>query len=375
MLLGIAALALDVGRLQDLKRRQKSATIAAALSAGHELWQVHSDDDAAAAAKEDAARNNFDEDDADRDITITVNIPPTSGNYAGVANHTEVFIEEQVSTYFAGVFGHDTVTVRSRAVTGLIKWGDACVIALEGTRAHAMVISGTATLATGCGVQVNSTNDSALFLAGQPLCLVSSTFIGVTGGIQGAGASPCVSPEPIQAPPVLDPLAYLHDIAPYYDGTCDYFNVNIASGETVTLNPGTYCSGVVLGNYTDADTNVTRVGWIPIPGIIIAGGATVDFAPGVYTLTGRMQVNGDAVVTGDEVTFFNTSVDPARRNLWGEFDFSGTATVQFSAPTSGLYEGVLFWDDYRAPNRLPRTRSPETRLPTSRARSISRRRI
>ena len=149
VLLGITALALDVGRLQDLKRRQKNATIAAALSAGHELWQVHSDDAATAAAKEDAARNNFDEDDADRDITITVNIPPTSGNYAGVANHTEVFIEEQVSTYFAGVFGHDTVTVRSRAVTGLIKWGDACVIALEETRAHAMVISGTSTLATG----------------------------------------------------------------------------------------------------------------------------------------------------------------------------------------------------------------------------------
>ena len=55
VLLGIAALALDVGRLQDLKQRQKSATIAAALSAGHELWQVHSAA-AAAAAKEDAAQ-------------------------------------------------------------------------------------------------------------------------------------------------------------------------------------------------------------------------------------------------------------------------------------------------------------------------------
>ena len=37
VLLAIAALALDVGRLQDLKRRQKNAAIAGALSAGHEL--------------------------------------------------------------------------------------------------------------------------------------------------------------------------------------------------------------------------------------------------------------------------------------------------------------------------------------------------
>ena len=352
VLLGIAALALDVGRLQDLKRRQKNATIAAALSAGHELWQVHSDAAATAAAKEDAARNNFDEDDADRDITITVNIPPTSGNYAFVANHAEVFIEEQVSTYFAGVFGRDTVTVRSRAVTGLVKWGDACVIALEETRPHALVVAGNATLAAGCGIQVNSTNDSALFLAGQPLCLTSTTFIGVTGGIQGAGNSPCVTPEPVQSPPVLDPLDYLHSTAPYYDGTCDFMNVIINAGDDpVTLTPGTYCSGVVLGNYTDGDTNVTRVGWIPIPSIIITGG-TVTFAPGVYTITGGMQITG-GTVTGEDVTFFNTSTDPNRRNLWGEFDISGSPTVTLDAPSSGDYEGVLFWDDYRAPNRRP----------------------
>ncbi len=351
VLLGFAALALDVGRLQDLKRRQKTAAIAAALSAGHELWQVHGNTDATDAAKEDAKRNNFDDDDAD--VTITVNIPPLGGNYAGVANHAEVIIEEDVRTYFAGVFGQGVVTVRSRAVTGLVKHADACVIALEETRAHSMVITGSATLAAQCGVEVNSRNDSALFLAGQPLCLTSPTFIGVTGGIQGAGNSPCVSPEPVQSPPVNDPLDYLHANAPYYTGTCDYFNVVITSGDDpVTLNPGTYCSGVVQGNYTDADTGVTRVGWIPISSIRITGG-TVTFAPGVYTLTGGISISGNATVTGEEVTFFNTSVDPQKRNLWGEFDISGDPTVTLSAPTSGDYEGVLFWDDYRAPNRMP----------------------
>ena len=349
LLLAFAALALDVGRLQDLKRRQKNAAIAGALAAGHELWLVSSNADALVAAKGDAKRNNFD--DADSNTTVTVNIPPLGGNYAGVANHAEVLIETVVPTYFARMFGQDAVTVRSRAVTGLVKHGDACVIALEPTRPFGMRISGGGSLNAACGVQVNSNNESALFLAGGTECLTSPTFIGITGGVQGAGNSPCISPEPVQSPPVNDPLNYLHAIAPYFTG-CDFFNTTIQAGDDpVTLQPGTYCAGVVLGNYTDADSGITRVGFIPIPSIIISGG-TVDFAPGVYTLSGGMQITG-GTVTGDEVTFFNTSADPSQRNLWGEFDISGNGIVDLSAPTSGPYEGVLFWDDYRAPNRQP----------------------
>ena len=350
VLMGFFALALDAGRLQDLKRRQKNATIAAALTAGHELWLVSSDADTIVAAKADAKRNNFD--DADSNTTITVNIPPLGGNYAGVANHAEVLIDTVVPTYFARVFGQDAVTVRSRAVTGLVKHGDACVVALEETRPFGMTIAGGGSLNASCGVQVNSTNDAALFLAGGTECLTSPTFIGVTGGIQGAGGSPCISPAPVQAPAVNDPLAYLHAIAPYFIG-CDYYNTTIQAGDDpVTLQPGTYCAGVVLGSYTNADTGVTAVGFIPIPAIIISGG-TVDFAPGVYTLSGGIQISGSGTVTGDEVTFFNTSADPSRRNLWGEFDIAGSGIVNLSAPTSGDFEGMLFWDDYRAPNRRP----------------------
>ncbi len=243
--------------------------------------------------------------------------------------------------------------MRSRAVAGLIQWGDACVIALEETRPRALEVQGTATLRAGCGIQVNSTANNALFLAGNPLCITSTTMIGVTGGVFGAGNSPCVSPEPVQAPAVLDPLEYLHAAAPYYNGTCDFNDVSVNAGDPpVTLNPGTYCAGQKFGFYTDPDTGITRGGQIPIPAIRISGG-TVDFAAGVYTLLGGMQITGSPTVTGDEVSFFNTSSNPALRRLWGEFDIAGTATVTFSAPSSGDYEGMLFWDDYRAVNRQP----------------------
>ena len=350
VLLAFAALALDVGYLQDMKRRQKNAAIAAAFAAGHELWLVNGEDEAEIEAKAEADRNNFGEDD---DVTITVEIPPVSGPYTGVANHAEVILEKTVPTYFAGVFGKNFATVRSRAVTGLIRWGDACVIALDPSRPRAMRIDGSATLETRCGVQVNSTADNALFLTGTPLCLQATTMIGVTGGVFGAGNSPCVSPEPIQAPAINDPLDYLHDIAPYYGGTCDYNNTIITAADGFTqLLPGTYCAGTKLGFKTNETTGLTTGGQIPKPAIQITGGE-VDFAPGVYVLLGGMRISGNSVVTGDEVTFFNTSSNPNRFMSWGEFDITGDSSVTLSAPTSGYYEGVLMWDDYRAPDRMP----------------------
>ncbi len=350
VLLAFAALALDVGYLQDMKRRQKNAAIAAAFGAGHELWLSNGEDEAIAEAKAESDRNNFGEDDG---VTITVSIPPVSGPYTGVADHTEVVLEQVVPTYFAGVFGQNFVTVRSRSVTGLIKWGDACVIALDPSRPMTMQITGTATLAAQCGIQVNSTADNALFLNGTPLCLQSQTMIGVTGGTFGAGNSPCVSPEPVQAPAVNDPLNYLHHIAPYYGGTCDYNNVHVTSADGFTqLQPGTYCAGTKLGFKTNETTGLTIGGQIPKPAIQITGGE-VDFAPGVYVLLGGMSITGASVVTGDEVTFFNTSSSPNMFTSWGEFDIAGDASVTLSAPSSGDYEGVLMWDDYRAPDRRP----------------------
>ena len=90
---------------------------------------------------------------------------------------------------------------------------------------------------------------------------------------------------------------------------------------TPSLSPRNLLLRGCGGQLYDADSGITSVSWIPIPSIQISGG-TVDFAPGVYTLTGGMRITG-GTVTGDEVTFFNTSVNPNQRNLWGEFNVSG----------------------------------------------------
>ena len=354
LLLAFAALALDVGYLQDMKRRQKNAAIAAAFAAGHELWLSNGDTAADTEARAEADRNNFGENDG---VTITVSIPPISGPYTGVADHAEVVLERTVPTYFAGVFGPDHAIVRSRAVTGLIKWGDACVVALDPNRPAALFVAGSSTLSTECGIQVNSTANNALFLAGNAVCVDGSTMIGVTGGVFSAGGSPCISPTPIQAPPINDPLDYMHDYAPAA-GACgpanvDYYNRLIVSSDgVVDLSPGTYCAGSAMGFKTDPETGITRGGMIPVPAIRIQGGV-VNFAPGVYFLLGGMSITGPAVVRGTDVTFYNTSTSPNMFMSWGEFVIAGDANVRLSAPTSGYFEGVLFWDDEDAPDRRP----------------------
>lgn len=105
LLLAFAGLSLDVGRIYDWKRRQKQAAIAGAMGGAHELFRGSSDADAITALNEDTTRNNFD--DTDADITVTVNIPPTSGTHQTAA-FVEVIITKTVPTYFTRAFGDRT---------------------------------------------------------------------------------------------------------------------------------------------------------------------------------------------------------------------------------------------------------------------------
>jgi hypothetical protein len=83
-------------------------------------------------------------------------------------------------------------------------------------------------------------------------------------------------------------------------------------------------------------------------GIQITGNAKVQFEPGLYTLRGgEFSAGGSSELTGDEVTFFltNDGADFATLNL--------TSTVlDFSPPTSGLYKGILYYQDRDAPNTV-----------------------
>src|SRR6266446_5254822 len=79
VLLGFLGLAVDVGYLQFQKRRIQSATDAAAAGAAFQLAAQASHDTAKTEGLYDSKKNGFE--DTVNGVTITINIPPLTGNY------------------------------------------------------------------------------------------------------------------------------------------------------------------------------------------------------------------------------------------------------------------------------------------------------
>jgi hypothetical protein len=97
---------------------------------------------------------------------------------------------------------------------------------------------------------------------------------------------------------------------------------NYSASGTVTLNPGTYCGGIHVGN------------------------ATVTLNSGLYILKGGAisTQSANSHISGSGVTFFNTY--DATYSYSG-FSISANSTASFVAPTTGTYAGVLIMEDRR----------------------------
>lgn len=191
------------------------------------------------------------------------------------------------------------------------------ILLLDRTGAGAFTSSGNGGIAvTGGGdIIINSSNAKAAIQSGGGN--VSATVIDVVGKVVHSGAGSFVGPvqpEPADA----DPLATL--AAPPSSGPT-FKNTSI-SGKTVTLSPGTY-----------------------VGGIHITGNSKVTLMPGVYILQGGgLAVSGSSSLSGSGVTIYNA---PATSG--DEINFSGTSTITLSAPTSGAYQGIVFFQN-RASN-------------------------
>jgi len=325
-------LAIDVGMFYHVKRRLQTSADAGAIGAAQEMWRQNTKEQATAAARNDVKLNGFDDDnvgDDDPTVTVAVNNPPSSGARAGDAGFVEVIVTQNLPTYFMRFANRSTMTVRARAVAGLIPYADGCVMALNPTLRGALDIVGTATLTANCGVMVNSNDDLAIRANGGG-CIYSDE-VGVSGGYTMNGSANCIYPTPVvEVPPALDPLKYLP--------------------EPILPDPLTPASAVALNyKHQAGDPDDTMEPGIYLSGITITGGK-VTMAPGTYVIAGGdFMVDGAATVVGEGVTIYLTNGPKG----WGDVQIAGTATVKLTAPTSGDYAGVLIYRDPRAPDRKP----------------------
>jgi Ca2+-binding RTX toxin-like protein len=81
------------------------------------------------------------------------------------------------------------------------------------------------------------------------------------------------------------------------------------------------------------------------PSIMVSGNGKLTMNPGTYVIAGgAFAVSGNGSVSGSGVFIFNAgSAFPNAGGSFGSFSFSGNTTVNLSAPTSGPYAGVIFF--------------------------------
>jgi len=310
VLFGVGGLAVDAGMWYATKRSAQSAADAAALAGALEVARGSNATTIEAKAKADAEGNGY---AASTGATVTVNNPPTSGPSAGSAGAVEVIVEQPVPSFLSAVLRSEQVTVAARAVAGY-RIAESCVYVMNPSENAAMSIPGTADVDMDCGAQVNSVSSTAIQQVGSS-CMTASS-LATSGGATGS----CLDPQPDEdMPQTEDPFAYLTPPAAAA-GPCDFTSVVVVSSAT-TLDPGNYCGGL----------RITK---------------DVDFLPGEYVIGGEgLHMQGNAAITGDEVTFYFpdtvTGYSPGPSALY----IAGTTDVQLSAPTTGDYQGVLFYAD------------------------------
>jgi Flp pilus assembly protein TadG len=337
VLLGVLGLGIDFGYLRYMKRQMQTAADAAAI-AGSGMLDFGNSSAITTAAQAVAAKNGFT--NGSNGVTIAVNNPPSflaTDPHKGDSKYVEVVISQNQPTFFAKALGVRAVPLTTRA-EGAEGGGNNCIFALDPGGNPALAVDFLAAITSQCGVVDESSNSfdalQCIFLAS-----LNASSIGVVGGVEQFLCGITPTPVKIKTPNPADPLAGTPKPAvgacPGATGgtvTSGTFTgaktgLNINGGGTVTLNPGTYCGGI-QANF----------------------GAKVNLNAGTYILTNAssgptygLSVDIGSAVTGNGVTFYNFGPS-------GGINFTSTLVfplggVTLTAPTSGTYEGILFFQD------------------------------
>jgi hypothetical protein len=321
-IMGFAALAIDVGYFQSLRRKMQTAADAAALAASRELssgnsTNCNSGSNCYTAAANDATTNGFTAGTASGTSTSVSIGTPQSGPYASTSNAVEVDISQTTPSFLLAALGTQTVTIKASA-TAAPGGQPACIYALDHSASSTIGFTGNVNITTACGMLDDSSSSSAFDAVGN--INITGTQIGIVGGDSLTG-NISINPSPVTGMAVQsDPLSGL--TAPTV-GSCNYTQVNYTGNQTVTLPQGVYC------------------GTASTPAIDLGGNTNVTFS-GTYIINGGgLVINGNSVITGTGVTFYLTGTSSTYKSV----QITGNSSVSLSAPTTGTYEGILFFQD------------------------------
>ena len=136
VLLGFAALAVDMGYLYSTRRRMQTAADAAAVAGATALRDGESYTNA---ADDVASFNGFT--NSQNNVTVTVSEPALPSPYPSGVTYVEVDISQTVPTFFLRVLGYRSMKVGARAVSGAVA-GPACIYALDPSGSGESLVDG-----------------------------------------------------------------------------------------------------------------------------------------------------------------------------------------------------------------------------------------
>ena len=307
VLLGLAALGTEVGTWYGTKRNMQNAADSAAYSAAI-AKNVPPGTSSVFTAQAKSVAGSYGYVDASKNVTVTVNNPPSSGTYSANNFAIEVTIQQPQQASLSAIYMATAPTLAARSVAFLTT-SSKCVYTLNPTASDSFHVEGGGVVTIACGLVVNSSSSTATINQGT----ITAPTVDIVGGYSGTINSPKITTG---IKPVSDPLFYVPP--PSYSGSCDYTNKTISSG-TVTLSNGVYCGGIK-----------------------ISGTAKVTLSAGTYILKGGgLTISGTGTVSGTGVTLYNTG-----NTLYPYKPVQiDNPAVTFTAPTSGALAGILFFQD------------------------------
>jgi hypothetical protein len=336
LMLGIAALAVDIGFARTERLDLQNAADAAALAGAFEL------PDDADLARDTAAEYAFlgvsipqpggSACGADTEcftagpLTVRVTSPYSKpGSTVPAAQAIRVQICSDSPTFFGKVLGASSVGVCGDAVAASGPGGPACVLCVLGGNGTTLSNVGVGRLTVrGGNIGVNSNAPDAVRVTGSGGISTDGEF-GINGG---ASAPPgALSPEPTHQDPIDDPLADLP--VPVLAGS-PAPRVSINGKADVTLSPGIYSE------------------------IVSSSSGQITLQPGVYVVTQGIRLSKSSdpgkfslVAHGVTVYFacagYPTPCSPGQ--VGADLTMSGATTVSWTPPSSGPYQGVSIFSD------------------------------
>lgn len=318
LLIGSAGLASDTIQWALWKRQLQRAADSAALAGVYDrIYNNGLTTNVSAAVTDDLGRHNH------TNIALLGTYPQLS--YPAGANWTnpvKVKLALQKRLGFSSIFLASAPTITTEATAATVATGVYCVVSLVGNSTTGIRATGNGNINLGCGMITNSTSLTAAIATGS--AAVNATPVAAVGDIQDSdnwgGAD-------------LLPFT-VKQADPYETVNPPTFSPCKGNANKISINPG---------NTVDrsADTGVQCVSDINVNGTLKLGSAT-------YVIDGgNFSAGAQANISCTGCTIILTNSDGGTPTI-GQADINGGAQLNMSAPTSGTYDGLLFYQDRRA---------------------------